>query len=102
MAHLTALPNASLPNTGVSTRAPNSVAHKDQFRVLAADSNSMNTQLLVEALARDAQFQMIEAPSNGASILQLAKREKPQIVVLSAKLGESGASFELVRDLRAQ
>src|ERR1700722_15162903 len=84
MAHLTALPN------------------KEQCRVLAADSTSMSTQLLVDALARDAQFQMIEAPSIGATILQLAKREKPQIVVLSAKLDESTAGgFDLVRELRA-
>ena len=84
MAHLTALPN------------------KEQCRVLAADSTSMSTQLLVDALARDAQFQMIEAPSNGATILQLAKRDRPQIVVLSAKLDENAAGgFELVRELRA-
>ncbi len=83
MAHLTALPN------------------KDQCRVLAADSTSMSTQLLVDALARDAQFQMIEAASNGTTLLQLAKRERPHVVVLSAKLGEnSGSGFDLVRELR--
>ena len=89
MAHLTALPNTVLPG-------------KDQCRVMAADSTSMSTQLLVDALARDAQFQMIEAPSNGAALLQLAKREKPQVIVVSAKLGENNAGgFELVRELRA-
>ena len=70
---------------------------------MAADSTSMSTQLLVDALARDPQFHMIEAPSNGAALVQTAKREKPHVVVLSAKLGETtGGSFELVRELRAQ
>jgi two-component system nitrate/nitrite response regulator NarL len=99
MAHLTALPNSGLSPASI----PNAVANKDRFRVLAADSTSMGTQLLVDALARDSQFQMIEAPSAGAAILQLTKLEKPQVVVLSAKLGENGStSFELVRDLRSQ
>jgi len=76
---------------------------QDRLRVLAADSTAMGTQLLVEALARDAQFQMIESPSNGAAILSLAKREKPQVVVISAKLGANhAAGFDLARDLRAQ
>jgi two-component system nitrate/nitrite response regulator NarL len=100
MAHLTALPNSGLCKTSISNAVAN---NKDHFRVLAADSTSMGTQLLVDALARDTQFQMIEAPSTGAAILQLTKREKPQVVVLSAKLGENGTtSFELVRDLRSQ
>ena len=85
MAQLTALPN------------------QDQFRVLAADSTSMSTQLLVEALSRDAQFQMMESPSNAAALLQMTKRDKPHVVVLSAKLGENNAGgFDLVRELRAQ
>ncbi len=76
---------------------------QDRLRILAADSTSMGTQLLVEALARDAQFQMIESPSNRESILNLTKREKPQVVVISAKLGEDRrAGLELLRELRAQ
>ena len=63
----------------------------------------MSTQLLVEALARDAQFQMIESPSNTAAILPLLNREKPHVAVISAKLGESGqGAFELIREIRAQ
>src|SRR5712671_2638969 len=85
MAHLTALPN------------------HDQLRVLACDSSSMTTQLLVEALGRDDQFQMIESPSNAAAILALVKKEKPQIAVVSGKLGESGREeFDLVREIRLQ
>ena len=85
MAHLTAIPN------------------QEPIRVLAADSTSMSTQLLVEALARDAQLQMIEAASNAASILSLIKRERPQIVIVSAMLGETtGGGFDLVREIRSQ
>jgi DNA-binding NarL/FixJ family response regulator len=63
----------------------------------------MSTQLLVQALAQDAQFQMIESPSDGAALLQLTKRENPQVVVLSAKLGDNnGGGFDLIRELRSQ
>ena len=83
MAHLTVLPN--------------------RLRVLAADSTSMSTQLLADALARDPQFQMIEPPPNFGAILPLLRREKPHVAVVSAKLGESGrGSFELIREICAQ
>jgi two-component system, NarL family, nitrate/nitrite response regulator NarL len=83
MANLTVLPN--------------------RLRVLAADSTSMSTQLLAEALARDPQFQMIESPSSVAAILPVLRREKPHVAVVSAKLGESSrGSFDLVREIRAQ
>ncbi len=83
MAHLTILPN--------------------RLRVLAADSTSMSTQLLADALARDPQFQMIESPSSFGAILPVLRREKPHVAVVSAKLGEGGrGSFELIREIRAQ
>lgn len=85
MAHLT----TTLPN-------------RDRLRIVAADSSSMSTQLLVEALSRDAQFQMIESLSS-ESLLAVVKRERPHIAVISAKLGENGrGAFDLVRNIRAQ
>ncbi len=76
---------------------------QDRLRVLAADSTSLATQLLVEALARDAQFQMIESPSSAAAILDLTKREKPHVMVISAKLGEDhSGGLDLLRELRTQ
>ncbi|MGA9545916.1 MAG: response regulator transcription factor [Candidatus Sulfotelmatobacter sp.] len=76
---------------------------QDRLRVLAADSTAMGTQLLVEALARDAQFEMIESPSEAEAILNLVEREKPQVVVISAKLGEDHAGgVDLLRELRSQ
>jgi DNA-binding NarL/FixJ family response regulator len=62
----------------------------------------MTTQLLAEALGRDTSFEMIESPSNAAAVLALVKKEKPQIAVISAKLGEpSVRAFDLVREIRA-
>ncbi|MBZ5679789.1 MAG: response regulator transcription factor [Acidobacteriia bacterium] len=76
---------------------------QDRLRVLAADSTSMSTQLLVDALARDPQFQMIESPCTASAILPLVKREKPHVALISAKLGDNGhGAFELVREIRAQ
>jgi DNA-binding NarL/FixJ family response regulator len=81
----------------------NPVPNPERLRVLAADSTSMSTQLLVGALARESQFQMIESASSATVFLQLLKREKPQVAVVSAKLGEdSGNPFDLVREIRSQ
>lgn len=99
MAHLTALPNQDRPND----RAHHSRPNPERLRVLAADSTSMSTQLLVEALARDVQFVMLEAPSNGPAILGAVKREKPPVAIISAQLDESDTGgFDLVREIRAQ
>jgi DNA-binding NarL/FixJ family response regulator len=79
------------------------VIHHDRIRVLAADSSSMSTQLLVEALARDSNLHMIESPSDGAGVLNALKRDKPHVAVVSAALDETnGGSFELVREIRVQ
>jgi two-component system, NarL family, nitrate/nitrite response regulator NarL len=74
----------------------------EKLRVLAADSTSMGTQLLVEALARNEQFLLIEAASNENAVLELAEREKPDIVLLSSKVGQDGQAFELIRNLRSR
>jgi len=73
-----------------------------RLRVLAADSTSMSTQLLVDALRRDPQLDMIESVPDEAAILHLARREKPQIALVSAKLGEDHRGYELVREIRSQ
>jgi len=62
----------------------------------------MSTQLLVEALGRDPQLDMIESAPDEATVLQLAKREKPQIALLSAELGEDHRGYDLVREIRTQ
>lgn len=85
MAHLTAVP------------------HQDRLRIFAADSSAMSTQLLVDALGRDTQFQMLETASASAAILPIIKRDKPHVALISAKLGENGnGAYDLVREIRAQ
>ncbi len=75
----------------------------DRIRVLAADSSSLSTQLLVGALARDNQLHMIESPSSTAALLALVKSEKPQVVVVSARLGQTSAgACEVVREILGQ
>jgi DNA-binding NarL/FixJ family response regulator len=57
-------------------------------RVLVADSNRMNTQLLVEALARDLTLQVTEVePSEAAILAQTAGQA--DVLLLSSTLGES-------------
>jgi two-component system nitrate/nitrite response regulator NarL len=85
MAHLTAVSNQIKP------------------RVLAADSTSMSTQLLVEALAREEQFHIIEAPSDARAIQALIKKEKPQVAVISAQLQDpKRGGGDLVRKIRME
>jgi DNA-binding NarL/FixJ family response regulator len=89
---------------GVSVQLMGSQANlsSEKLRVLAADSTSMNTQLLVEALARNEQFLVFEAASNENAVMEVAQREKPDIVLLSSKLGQNGQAFDLIRNLRSQ
>lgn len=79
------------------------ISNHVRLRVLAFDNTAMTTQLLVDALGRDTQFQMIESPSEVANILPLIKKEKPEIVLISANLGDPKRSaFELVRQVRSE
>jgi len=88
MAHLTNLPTP---------------ANQERLRILAADNTSMSTQLLVEALAKNAQFQVIEAPSAEAEILPLVRSERPDVLLIGTRLGhDSHGVFELVRQIRVE
>ena len=70
----------------------------EKIRVLAADNTSMNTQLLVEALAREGQFSVSGSESRAADILARVKREHPHIALISARQGDNGgAGFTLCR-----
>ena len=76
---------------------------QDRLRVVAADSTAMGTQLLADALSRDPHLDMIESASSGASVLQMLKREKAHVALVSANLGKNpNAGFELVREIRSQ
>jgi DNA-binding NarL/FixJ family response regulator len=70
------------------------------IRVLAADSTSMNTQMLVEALSRDGQFTMAGSVAKAGEVLAQTRREHPHVALLSARQGDNGtAGFELCRDI---
>jgi two-component system, NarL family, nitrate/nitrite response regulator NarL len=63
----------------------------------------MSTQLLVEALAREDQFHIIESPSDPRGILLLVKKEKPHIAVISAQLEDpKRGGCDLVRKVRVE
>ena len=73
---------------------------QNTIRVLAADSTSMNTQMLVEALARDGQFTMTGSVAKPGEILAQTRRDHPHVAVISARQGDNGtAGFELCRDI---
>lgn len=79
-----------------------SFPNHDRVRVLAADNTSMNTQLLVEALARDGQISMSPSPGKTADILAWAKKERPDIALVSLRQGDdSTAGFSLCREICA-
>jgi two-component system, NarL family, nitrate/nitrite response regulator NarL len=63
----------------------------------------MSTQLLVEALAREDQFQIIESASDARAILLLVKKEKPHVAVISTQLQDpKRGGADLVRKLRLE
>jgi two-component system nitrate/nitrite response regulator NarL len=70
------------------------------IRVLAADSTTMNSQLLAAALERDKRFQVLEPVSDARGIMVAVEKDKPAVVVLSAELdGNPRTGFEVAREL---
>ena len=79
-----------------------SFPHQDRIRVLAADNTSMNTHLLVDALAREERFSVAGPASKPAEILALAKKALPHVALISARQAENGeAGFALCREIRS-
>jgi DNA-binding NarL/FixJ family response regulator len=73
----------------------------ERIRVLAADSTSMSSQLLVEALSRDKRFEMLECASTLTEVVELARRTSAQVAVIGARVADGSASgFDLARELR--
>jgi len=79
-----------------------SFPQQDRIRVLAADNTSMNTQLLVETLGRDGQFNVASPASKEPEILGILKRERSQVALISARQGpDSRGGFGLSREICA-
>ncbi len=73
-----------------------------KIKVLAAESTRMNSQLLAEALAQDAQLDVTGVEPNQQSIMEAVAQEKPQVVLISSGIGDSGTQgFDLVRQISA-
>jgi two-component system nitrate/nitrite response regulator NarL len=72
------------------------------IRVLAADANRMNSQLLAAALERDKRFHVLEPVSDARGIIATVAKEKPTVVVISAELDDDKRKgFEIARELHA-
>lgn len=71
------------------------------IRVLAADSTRMNSQLLAEALSREAHFQVADIDPKPETILAAIAQQRPHVVVISSALEESSSKgFDLTRHIR--
>lgn len=76
-------------------------AANERIRVLAIDSTPMNSQLLLEALAREKRFEMIACPANTSEIVSLARRGRVQIAVIAARVADGAKSgVELAKEIR--
>ena len=72
------------------------------IRVLVADDTRIHTQLLADALRRDAQLELVGSLSRSDELMEAANRLKFDIVVISANLdAEPLRGFEVLRHLRA-
>ncbi len=72
----------------------------DRIRVLAAESTWMSSQLLAEALAQDAQLEVMGVEPKQASILAAVAKRRPHVILLSSALEDSTTQgFDLARQI---
>jgi len=77
---------------------PSSAAASNPIAVLIADSNRMQSQLLIGALRRHPEFQITACPMDNVSILRAVNEKNPRVAVLS--LNASTQLSEAVMVLR--
>jgi len=81
---------------------PISLPETTQIRVLAADSNRMNNQLLADALTRDKRFHVVEGDPSASAVVRAAEAEMLDVVLLSPALEESPTmGFRVAQQLRS-
>src|SRR2546430_16774518 len=74
---------------------------EEMIRVLVADDTRIHTQLLADALRRDSLLEVISSPSHSRDLVEAARAQKVDVVVLSASLDEDPQrGFEVLRELR--
>jgi two-component system nitrate/nitrite response regulator NarL len=94
------LPNVFLISVVSIMAQLTSFPQQDRIRVLAADNTAMNTQLLVETLGRDGQFNVASPASKETEILAVLKRERSQVALISARQGtDARGGFALSREV---
>src|SRR3989442_1537020 len=73
---------------------------EEMIRVLAADDTRIHTQLLADALRRDSLLEVISSPSHSRDLVEAARVQKVDVVVVSANLDEDPQrELEVVRRL---
>src|SRR5207237_7228060 len=74
---------------------------EEMIRVLVADDTRIHTQLLADALRRDSLLEVISSPLHSRDLVEAARAQKIDVVVLSASLDEDPQRrFEVLRELR--
>ncbi|HEY3840763.1 MAG TPA: response regulator transcription factor [Bryobacteraceae bacterium] len=74
----------------------------EKVKVLAAESTRMNSQLLAEALSQDCKLDVMGIEPKQASILAAVAKHKPQVVLISSCLEDSGTQgYDLARQISA-
>jgi two-component system nitrate/nitrite response regulator NarL len=72
------------------------------IRVLVADDTRIHTELLAEALRIDHQLEIVSSPAAPADLVEAARANQINVVVLSANLDEEPLrGFEILRQIRA-
>ena len=73
------------------------------IRVLVADDTRIHTQLLADALRRSQEFEVLSSPSHSQEIIELAKLQAVDVMVLSSTLDEQPLrGCDTLRELRAK
>src|SRR5207245_8235736 len=74
---------------------------EDMIRVLVAGDGRIHTQLLADALRRDSLLEVISSPSHSRDLVEAARAQTVDVVVISASLDEDPQrGFEVLRELR--
>jgi len=93
-----------MPERRATTRSSESKNFRSStVRLLVADGNRMNCQLLITALQRYRRIQIVARATNSEQILSGARANRPSVALISASLQDGSLSgFAAVRELRAQ
>jgi two-component system, NarL family, nitrate/nitrite response regulator NarL len=75
---------------------------RSRIRLIVADQNLMNCQLLIGALRRCRRIEVVARATSAEQILAEAKANQPSVALIGANLQEGSPSgFEIVRRLRS-